>query len=72
MKMSPVDFKLLETACMETLKSNNLHPFMVNSTLRAWEVFHKATTEKRIESKYFYSIYNDAHIETALKKIFLK
>lgn len=70
MKISTEDFKAIEAACMDTLKAHNLHSFMVNSTARMWEVFHKASYENRINLNDLYKRYNDSHIETALRKIF--
>ncbi len=70
MKMTESDFAALQTACMETLKAHHLHPFMVQNDGHAWQVFHKAWNEKRIDGHALYKSYNDAHIQTALRKIF--
>jgi hypothetical protein len=70
MRMSQDDYSALQTALLETLKGHNIHPFMVQSTANAWNVFHKAWNEGRLDGGKLYDNYNDAHIETALKAIF--
>lgn len=70
MKMSGTDFEALNKALLETLTAYNKHPFMVQNVSHAWEVFHKAWNDKRIDGHALYKKYNDAHIETALNKIF--
>ena len=70
MKITPADFESLQTALMETLNAHQIHPFMVKTSGHAWQVFHKAWNEKRIDGNALYKKYNDSHIETALKRIF--
>ena len=70
MKVSPNDYKEMETALMDTLKAHNLHPYMVSNSGMAWEVFHKAWNEGKINGNELYKKYNDSHIETAMKKMF--
>lgn len=70
MRMAPEDYAALELALMATLKAHALHPFMVASDAHAWQVFHKAWNEQRIDGNALYKKYNDAHIQTALRKIF--
>jgi len=62
-------FECLKIALFETLKTHKLHPFMVNSTRRAWEVYHKAVFENRVDA-WVKNSCDDAHIETALNRIF--
>ena len=70
MKMTPEHYAELESACMDTLKANGLHPFMVNGTQHVWDVFAAAARAGRIDCTTFYEFYSDSHIETALKRIF--
>ena len=70
MKINATDYRAIETACLDTLKAHNLHPVMVSSNRHAWDVFHKAWHEGRLNGNALYRIYNDNHIETALKAIF--
>lgn len=70
MKMSPEHFAVLRHALMETLAAHDLHPFQVNSTRHAWDVFSKASQERRFGCVAFYDHYDDSHIETALKRVF--
>jgi hypothetical protein len=60
----------LERGMMECLKTHNLHPFMVKTRAHAWDVFHKAWNEKRIDGAAIYQIANDANLETAFRTIF--
>jgi hypothetical protein len=69
-KIQGEEFTQLRAALLDTLKAHNLHPFMVNSTRLAWQVFNKACDEKRIDLYALYKDCNDSHIETALKNIF--
>lgn len=64
------EFEALKRGCFDTLKAHNLHPFMVQNFRHAWECFHKAVDEGRIDLNALYRTYNDTHIETALNKIF--
>jgi hypothetical protein len=43
---------------------------MINSNGRAWEVFHKAWNEKRIDGNGLYKYLTDANLESAFRKIF--
>jgi hypothetical protein len=70
MKIRGDEYEAIRTACFDTLKAHNLHPFMVNTKLDAWNVFHKACAERRLNCNALYKTYNDSHIETALKAIF--
>lgn len=70
MKIQGADFTKLKAALLDTLKAHGLHPFMVQNNRHAWQAFHKASDEKRIDINALYRVYNDAHIETAFKKIF--
>jgi hypothetical protein len=63
-------FVHIQTGCLDTLTAHDLHPFMVNSTQLAWQCFHKAVSEGRIDLNKVYDVANDDHIETALKKVF--
>lgn len=63
-------FIALERGLMATLSAHGLHPFMVQNDRRAWDVFHRAWQEGRIDGKALYRDYNDAHIQTALRAIF--
>ena len=72
MKVTSSDLTMLEGALMDTLKAHNLHPSMVRSTLLAWQCFHKACEEDRLILNNWYAVYNDDHIETALKRVFRK
>ncbi len=69
-KINGEAFESLRSACMDTLKAHNLHPWMVQDTRTAWQVFHKAAYEGRIVVNELYKKFNDDHIETALKRIF--
>jgi hypothetical protein len=70
MKITGETLKSLELALIATLKAHGLHPFMVQNSKHAWEVFHKSWSENRIDGHALYREFNDSHIETALKKIF--
>jgi hypothetical protein len=70
MKIKDADFDKIKVALMETLKAYNLHPFMGQGNRLAWQVFHKACSDGRLNCNELYRSYNDAHIETALKAIF--
>jgi hypothetical protein len=72
MKIQGDDFDHLRDALLATLKAHNLHPFMVNDTAQAWQVFHKAWAEGRLNGNDLYKRYHDAHFDTALKAIFKK
>ena len=60
----------ITTACMAVLRGHGLHPFMVQNTRHAWEVYHKACETGLLDRMAIYKDYTDAHIETALKRIF--
>ena len=49
---------------------HDLHPYMVRNVGHAWDTFHKAWKEKRVDGHALYAKYNDAHLETAFKRIF--
>ena len=68
MKITSEDYATLEKACQAVLKKHNLHPYMIQNTANAWQIFHKAANEYGLYGLYEYL--NDAHIETALKRIF--
>jgi len=70
MKVNGSDFETIKTACLDTLKAHSLHPAMVNDTASAWQVFHKACSDGRLNCHALYKTYNDDHIGTALKAIF--
>jgi hypothetical protein len=70
MKVTAEHFEQLQRGLIATLKAHNLHPFMVNSERHAWDCFHKAWQEGRIDGNALYRHYNDANIATAMKKIF--
>ena len=69
-KIAGERLQALARGLMETLKARNLHPFMVKNDRHAWDVFHKAWQEGRIDGKALYADCNDAHIQTALRSIF--
>ena len=70
MKISQDDYTKIQVALFDTLKAHNLHPFMVQNSAHAWQVFHKACSENRLSCNELYKQYNDEHIATALNKIF--
>ena len=70
MKITPEHYDKIKSACMSVLTSNGLHPYQVNSNLHAWQVFHKAGDTGLLNRAELYKLYNDNHIETALKHIF--
>lgn len=70
MKITDTDYDALKRGMFETLKAHNLHPFMVKSNGHAWEVFHKAWNEKRIDGNGLYKYLTDANLESAFRKIF--
>jgi len=74
MKIQGQTFDNLQSALFDTLAAHNLHPFMVQNTRHAWQVFHRACDEGRVNLNGLYASYdntvNDSHIETALNKIF--
>lgn len=72
MKIKGNDLDVLRKGLFDTLKAHNLHPFMVQNEGHAWEVFHKAWNEKRIDGNDLYKRYNDQNFATAFKHIFRK
>jgi hypothetical protein len=70
MKIKEEDFEVIKKACLDTLKAYGKHPYIVQSTRRAWDVFNRASDEGRINVFALYKKYNDQHIETALRAIF--
>jgi hypothetical protein len=70
MKINQADFDHMRVAVLDTLNAHNLHPFMVKNERHAWDVFHKAWSEGRLNGSDLYDRYNDNHIATALKAIF--
>jgi hypothetical protein len=70
LKISKEDFELIERAMIDTLKAHGLHLFMVQSTNQAWDVFHKAWKEKRLDGHALYERYNDLHFESAFRRMF--
>ena len=72
MKMSDELYAKLYKGCMDTLAAHNIDPKLVDTTARAWEVFH-FTANKTLGYSLFYGPgenLNDKHIQTALKRIF--
>jgi hypothetical protein len=70
MKMTADHYAALERALVATLSAHALHPFMVQSERHAWDVFHKACQEGRIDCNAMYRDYTDTHIASAMRKIF--
>ena len=70
MKITKTDFNAIQRAMAETLSANGFSSLAVDSTLKAWQVFHKANETGRLNLNVLYRDYSDNHIETALKKIF--
>lgn len=70
MKISPDDFVDLQRGMIDTLNVHGLHPYMVKSIAQAWDVFHRAWAEKRIDGHALYARYNDQHFETAFRRMF--
>ena len=70
MKMSAEHYATLEHGLVETLRAHGLHPFMVQNERHAWDCFHKAWQEGRIDGHALYRHYTDAHLATAMKRIF--
>ena len=70
MKISGEDYAALQRGLIDTLTAHGMHPFMVQSIQHAWDVFHQAWSEKRIDGDALYKKYNDAHFESAFRRIF--
>ena len=70
MKITPEDYRVLEDGMMATLAAHDLRPCAVKHIGDAWELFHKAWNEKRIDGNVFYHKYNDSHFETEFRKMF--
>lgn len=70
MKITDTDYDSLKRGMFETLKVHNLHPFMVKNTGHAWDLFHKAWNEKRVDGNALYKYLTDANLETAFRRMF--
>jgi len=70
MKMTRTDFIALKVALKDTLRTHKLVPSQIETDGRMWDVFHMAWSEGRFDGNALYKLYNDAHIETAMRKIF--
>ena len=71
MKVSPHDYNDLRQGCREVLKRLNWRPPHM-SIGEVWDTFHLASDKGYIDLPAFYEVYNDAHIETALRRVFKK
>ena len=70
MKITPHDYATLETAMHNTLAAHGLCSGDVKHIRHAWDLFHKAWTEKRFDGNALYKKYADAHFETAFRRAF--
>ena len=70
MKMTTEHYTALERALLDTLVAEGLHRHHVQNGSHAWDCFHKACEDGRVDSKALYRDYTDEHIETAFRKIF--
>lgn len=70
MKVTTDHFEMMRDAMFATLTAHGLHPYMVKTSKEAWDVFHHAWIEKRLDGHDLYRYYTDSHLETAFRKIF--
>jgi hypothetical protein len=70
MKISQPDYVTISDALTKTLADAKLSRNAVQSVAQIWQVFHHAWSRGLIDGNALYRKYNDAHIETALKKFF--
>jgi hypothetical protein len=70
MKMTAADFNTIKPALLATKRAGGFLPGNLLSTREMWDVFHRAWGNGSIDGNRLYSLYNDAHIETAMKQIF--
>lgn len=54
-KMSHTTWNYVYSGLMRTLVKNELHPFMVQSIATAWQVFHRAISERQINIHLVYA-----------------
>ena len=68
--MTPDDFEQLKSALHGTVSGLNLKPSDVGSEREMWNVLHLSRQQGRVDLIALYRDYNDAHILTAMRRIF--
>ncbi|MCD9821176.1 hypothetical protein [Bradyrhizobium japonicum] len=70
MKMTTSDFEPLKAALLDVVSGLNLKPTDIIAERDMWNVLHMARQKGTVNLMALYEDYNDAHILTAMRRVF--